>query len=140
MTALLGLLGSGLGPAGIAALLVGAVVAARAYLGKVGALAVGAGGLLLVAYLAGAPVRRPSRQTSPPRGPRCRHPPGAALAEERPRSSPRPPSRPPTPAGHGGRGRGPSDAGRLRDLESALKADSGSPCSTADDARPPEEL
>lgn len=139
MTALLGLLGSGLGPAGIAALLVGAVVAARAYLGKVGAVAVGAGGLLLVAYLAGARQATVATDVATARADAVTA--RAALAEERRQVL----AAASIAAADARRAMAAEDeaqaaAGRLRDLESALKADSGSPCATADDARRLREL
>ena len=62
MTVLLGLLRKGLGPAGIAALLVSSAIVARAYLGKVGALAVDVAELPLVAT---SPTRPSPSQSSP---------------------------------------------------------------------------
>jgi hypothetical protein len=134
MTALLGLLGSGLGPAGIAALLVGAVVAARAYLGKAGALAVGAGGLLLVAYLAGARQATVATELAAAQAEAVTA--RAALAEERRQVL----AAASIAAADARRAMAAEDeaqasAARLRDLETAVAGDSISPCATADDAR-----
>lgn len=134
MTALLGLLGSGLGPAGIAALLVGAVVAARAYLGKAGALAVGAAGLLLVAYVAGA---RQATVAAALAGARSEADVArAALAEERRQVL----AAASIAAAVARRAMAAEDeaqasSARLRKIESALMSDSTGPCATADDAR-----
>lgn len=130
MTALLGLLGSGLGPAGIAALLVGAVVAARAYLGRAGALAVGAAGLLLVAYVTGARQATVATELAGARSEAdvAR----AALVEERRQVL--------AAASDARRAMQAEDeaeaaAGRLRDLESVLAGNPAGACATADDAR-----
>lgn len=134
MTALLGLLGSGLGPAGIAALLVGAVVAARAYLGKAGALAVGAAGLLLVAYVAGARQATVATELAGARSEAdvAR----AALIEERRQVL----AAASIAASDARRALQAEDeaqaaAGRLRDLESELAGNPAGACATAGDAR-----
>lgn len=134
MTPLLGLLGSGLGPAGIAALLVGAVVAARAYLGKAGALAVGAAGLLLVAYVAGARQATVATELAAARSEAdvAR----AALVEERRQVL----AAAAIAAADARRAMQAEDeaqaaAGRLRNLESHLSENSAGACATADDAR-----
>lgn len=134
MTALFGLLGSGLGPAGIAALLVGAVAAARAYFGKAGALAVGAAGLLHVAYVAGARQATVATELAGARSEAdvAR----AALVEERRQVS----AAAAVAAADARRAMAAEDeaqaaAGRLRDLESFLSENPTGGCATADDAR-----
>lgn len=81
MTELLGLLGSGLGPAGIVAALVAATVAAWVYLGRAGAVAVALLGLVLVAYVAGSHQATVASSLSSAKADAARA--TAALAEER---------------------------------------------------------
>lgn len=134
MTALLGLLGSGLGPAGIAALLAVAVVAARAYLGKAGALAVGAAGLLLVAYVAGAHQAGAAAELDAARSSAAAA--QAALVEERRQVA----AAAAIAAADGRRAIAIEDEAetaraRLSELESHLAANPAGACATADDAR-----
>jgi hypothetical protein len=134
VTALLGLIGSALGPAGIAALHVGAVVAARGSLGKAGAVAVGAGGLLLVAYLAGARQAAVSAETATLQAEAARA--QASLTEERRQVL--------AAAGiasadarraMAAEDEAAASASRLKDLEAYLAGNSAGTCTSDDDAR-----
>ncbi|KQP33835.1 hypothetical protein ASF49_08180 [Methylobacterium sp. Leaf104] len=134
MTALLGLLGSGLGPAGIVAALVAATVAAWVYLGRAGALAVALLGLVLVAYVAGARQATVAADLATAYADTARA--MAALAEERRQVT----AAASIAAADARRAMAAEDAAeastnRLRDLEASLTAKADTTCATADDAR-----
>ncbi len=134
MTELLGLLGSGLGPAGIVAALVAATVAAWFHLGRAGALAVGIGSLLLVAYVAGSRQATIASDLVVAKAAAAQA--EAALAEERRQAL----------AGaaiaaadarraQAAEAEAETAASRIRDMEAALAANPAGDCATADDAR-----
>lgn len=134
MTALLGLLGSGLGPAGIVAALVAATVAAWAYLGRAGAVAVALLGLVLVAYVAGSHQATVAADLASAKADAARA--VAALAEERRQVE----AAASIAAEDARRAIAAEDAAaaaatRLRELEEALAGQPDTPCATADDAR-----
>lgn len=134
MTGLLGLIGSGLGPAGIVAALVAATVAAWVYLGRAGAIAVAALGLVLVAYLTGAHQATTAARLGTAYADTARA--MASLAEERRQVL----AAASIAAADARRAMAAEDeaaasATRLRELESALSEISDTPCATADDAR-----
>lgn len=134
MTAILGLLGSGLGPAGIAAVLVAATVAAWVYLGRAGAIAVAILGLALVAYVAGSHQATVAADLTTARSATAKA--EAALVEERRQVL----AAATIAAADARRAMAAEDeaaasAARLRDIESYLAGNTTGDCATADDAR-----
>jgi len=139
VTALLGLLGSGLGPAGIVAALVAATVAAWVYLGRAGAIAVALLGLVLVAYVTGSHQATTAARLGTAYADTARA--MASLVEER-----RQVAAAATIASADARramaaeDEAESSAKRLAELEAWLSAFADTPCATADDARRLREL
>ena len=134
MTALLGLLGSGLGPAGIVAALVAATVAAWVYVGRAGAIAVALLGLILVAYVTGSHQASVVSKLGAAYADTARA--MAALDEERRQVA----AAASIAAADARRAMAAEDeaeasAKRLADLEAYLAANRGGACATADDAK-----
>ena len=134
MTAILGLLGSGIGPAGIAAVLVAATVAACIYLGRAGAIAVAILGLVLVAYVAGSHQATVASDLTTARSATASA--EAALAEERRQVL----AAASIASADARRAMAAEDeaaasAARLRDLESYLAGNPAGECASAYDAR-----